>query len=124
MTAETVEPTFFDKRDQLEQILPFILPTEQLFGVFDLRGGGTGFIAVTDLRLILYDKAFLGKKKALTSVPYRQITTVSSVDQGGLFRSSSELVVKTGTEVFVFEFHGGEKAHRAYGLIMASLLRD
>ena len=60
----------------------------------------------------------------LTSIPFNKITAVSSVDEGrGLFGATSELVVKTGSEVFEFEFRGGDKAQRAYHLIMTELLQ-
>lgn len=114
----------FDKEDQVRQVQPFVLPEEKLYAVFDCKGAGTGFIAVTNKRLMFYDKAFLAKRKALTSIPFRQITAVSTIDEGrGLFGTSSELVVKTGPEVFSFEFRGGDKAQRAYTLIMQELLQ-
>lgn len=115
----------YDKKDQYDQIVPWILPGEKLYVVLDCKGGGTGFVAVTTKRLMFYDKAFLGKKKALTSVPFNKITSVSSVDEGrGLFGATSELVVKTGSEAFEFEFRGGDKAQRAYQLIMTELLEN
>lgn len=115
----------FDKQEQVDQVTPWILQDEALHAVFDCKGSGTGFVGITNKRVLFYDKAFLGKRKALTSVPYRQITAVSSIDEGrGLFGTSSELVVKTGSEAFSFEFRGGEKAQRAYALIMGELLQN
>jgi len=114
----------YDKQDQYDQIIPWIIPGETLHAVFDCKGAGTGFIAVTDKRLMFYDKAFMRKRKALTSIPFSKITAVSSVDEGrGLFGATSELVVKTGSEEFEFEFRGGDKAQRAYQLIMKELLQ-
>ena len=121
MTDETV----YDKKDQYEQILPWLIDGERLYAVFDCKGVGTGFIAVTDRRLMFYDKAFMRKRKALTSVPFSKVSAVSSVDQGrGLLGATSELVVKTGSEEFEFEFRGGEKAQEAYKLIMRELLQN
>ncbi len=113
----------FDNQNQVNQIVPWLLDGEELYCVFDCKGAGTGFIAVTDKRLMFYDKAFLRKKKALTSIPYGGITSVSSVDEGrGLFGTTSELVVKSGSEEHEFEFRGGEKAQTAYHMIMKHLL--
>ena len=113
----------FDKQDQLDQITPWIMEGESLHCVYDCKGAGTGFIAITDKRLMFYDKAFLRKKKALTSVPFGRITSVSSVDEGrGLFGATSELVVTSGANQFEFEFRGGEKAQSAYQFIMKHLL--
>ena len=115
----------YDKKEQYDQIVPWILPGEKLHVVLDCKGGGTGFIAITSKRLMFYDKAFLGKRKALTSVPFNKITSVSSVDEGrGLFGATSELVVKTGSEAFEFDFRGGDKAQTAYQLIMTEMLQN
>lgn len=120
-----IDGVAYDKKDQYDQIIPWILPGEKLFVVLDCKGGGTGFIALTNKRLMFYDKAFLGKRKALTSVPFAKITSVSAVDEGrGLFGATSELVVKTGSEAFEFEFRGGDKAQRAYQLMMTEMLQN
>ena len=114
----------YDKKEQYDQVVPWIIPNEKLFAVFDCKGAGTGFVAITNKRVIFYDKAFMKKRKALTSEPFNKITAVSSVDEGrGLFGATSELVIKTGSEEFEFEFRGGEKAQNAYRLIMAELLQ-
>lgn len=54
----------YDKKEQYDQIVPWIFYGEELFAVFDCKGAGTGFVAVTDKRPMFYDKAFLGKRKA------------------------------------------------------------
>jgi hypothetical protein len=114
----------YDQQSQLDQIVPWLLEGERLYAVYDCKGAATGFIAITDKRLLFYDKAFLRKRKAFTSVPFTKVTSVSSVDEGrGLFGATSELVVKTGTEEFEFEFRGGDKAQRAYRLIMTEILQ-
>ena len=112
-----------DQKQQVEAILPWILDGERLHAVFDLKGSGTGFVGITNKRLIFYDKDFGRKRKALTSLPFSKITTVSSVDEGGIFRSTSELVVHAGSKEYEFEFRGGDKAHRAYRYIMHELLQ-
>lgn len=113
----------FDQKSQLEQVTPWLLAGEQLYAVFDCKGAGTGFLAVTDRRILFYDKEFMRRRKALTTVPFSKITSVSSVDEGrGLFGATSELVIKTGTEEFEFEFRGGDKAQRAYQLVMTGVL--
>ena len=115
--------TEYDQKSQMEQVLPWLLDNETLHAVYDCKGTGTGFIAITDKRLLFYDREFMRKRKALTSVPFSKITAVSSVDEGrGLWGATSELVVKTGSEEYEFDFRGGDKAQRAYKLIMAELL--
>jgi hypothetical protein len=121
-----VSGAVYDQKNQYDQIVPWLVGGERLYAVYDLKGAGTGFIAITNKRLMFYDKAFVGKRKALTSIPFNKVQTVSSVDEGrGLFGATSELVLKTGSgEVFEFEFRGGEKAQRAYSLIMSEMLQN
>ena len=122
-----MQQPIYDREDQYKQIAPMILPDETLFAVFDCKGVGTGFIGITNKRLLFYDKVFLKKRKALVSVPYRMVTAVGSVDQGrGVFSigTSSELVVKSGNDEYEFEFRGGDKAQKAYELIMREMLQS
>lgn len=113
----------FDKQDQVDQVRPWLVPGEELRAVLDCKGAGTGFVAITDCRVLYYDRAFMRKRKALVSVPYSRIATVSSVDEGGLFRATSMLTVRPmGGEDVEFEFRGTDKAHLAYTIIMQHLL--
>jgi hypothetical protein len=104
----------YDQKGQLEAVEPWILEGERLYAVYDLKGSGTGFVAITNKRLLFYDKALMRKKKALTSIPFSKITAVISVDEGGIFRSTSELAVQVGSHEYELEFRGGDKAQRAY----------
>jgi len=117
-----------DKADQLEKIEGICLPDEIIRAVFDLKGGGTGFIAITDKRIIYYDKAFLKNKKALVSIPYSRISSVASEDHTGLFirkgffAGDTLTITVVGQEPKDFEFRGGDKAHYAHNVIMEYLL--
>ena len=62
----------FDKSDQLKRIQAYVLDGEELFAVYDCKGGGTGFVGITNRRVIFYDQAFLRKKKSMVSIPYRR----------------------------------------------------
>jgi hypothetical protein len=117
-----------DKKDQLEKIEGICLPDETIRAVFDTKGAGTGFIGITDKRIIFYDKAFLKSKKAMVSVPFSRIVSVASEDNKGFFIKKGFLVSDLltinpmGMEPKVFEFRGGEKAHQAHNIIMEYLL--
>jgi len=123
----TTQEVAFDKKDQLEKIQDWVIPDERLYAVYDLKGAGTGFIGITDRRLIFYDKQFMRKIKAMVTVPYSQISSLSSEDKSGLlasrgFFASSKLGIKTtGGDYHEFEFRGGDKAHEAYRYIMPHL---
>jgi hypothetical protein len=114
---------YFDKREQLDKIASSLIQGEQLYAVYDMKGGGTGFLGVTSKRLVIYDKAFLRKMKAIVSIPLSRIQTIAAQDESGLFSgrgffSSSVLVVTTSHSQHEFEFRGADKAHHAHQLIL------
>lgn len=118
---------YHDKKEQLQKIQAALLPGESVEAVFDMKGGGTGFVGLTSRRVIIYDKAFMRKMKAMVSIPYSKITSIAAEDESGLltgrgFMSSSNLVLKAGTEEFEFEFRGADKAHHAHNLILSHIL--
>jgi len=110
--AQRAPDIMVDKKDQLEKIEGMCLPDETIRAVFDLKGAGTGFIGLTDKRLIFYDKAFMKKKKALVSIPYTRIASVASEDNKGFFIKSGFFVSDTltiqpiGLEPKTFEVRG------------------
>jgi hypothetical protein len=124
MADSTVQ---FDKKEQLDKIESGLLPGEAVEAVFDMKGGGTGFIGITSKRLIVYDKAFLRKMKAVVSIPYGRIVSVAAQDESGLlsgrgFFSSSTVVLTTPHGELEFEFRGADKAHVAHDLILRHML--
>ena len=126
--ATYADDMIVDKKEQLEKIEGICLPDEIIWAVFDTRGVGTGFLGITDKRIIYYDKAFLKSKKALVSVPHSRIASVASEDnkgfliQKGFFVSDILTINPIGMEAKTFEFRGGDKAHKAHNIIMEYLL--
>lgn len=123
----SIAEPLYDRREQLQKIEAALIPGERVLAVFDMKGGGTGFLGITDKRLIVYDKSFLRKMKALVSVPYSRIQSVAAEDESGLFSgrgffSSSKLVVTTSHGDHEFEFRGADKAHLAHQLIVEQVL--
>jgi hypothetical protein len=100
-----------------------IMPGETLYAVYDMKGGGTGFVGITDLRLIIMDQGVIRKKKTLVSVPYSRITAVASEDSGSMIFATSSLIVIAGTKEWDFEFRSNDKAHRAYDMMMRNMLQ-
>jgi hypothetical protein len=113
----------FDIKDQLDRIKPYMIQGETLQAVFDCKGGGTGFIGISDQRIVFYDQGFLTKKKSMVSIPYHQIIAIASADEGMIFKTS-ELTIITGAGKFTFEFRGSDKAHWAYNYIMNQVLNQ
>jgi len=113
--------TYYDNKSQYERIKAYLIPGEDLYAVFDCKGGGTGFAGITDRRVIFYDQGVFLKKKSMISIPYNQVVGIASVDEGVIFQTS-EITLITGAGRFSFEFRGGDKAHKAYAYIMNQLL--
>jgi len=115
----------FDKREQLDQVQSGLLPGEKIIAVADAVGTGTGFLGLTDRRVVLQDKSFVGKRFALTSIPFSRISSVSVVSNkswtGGFF-STSTIAVTVGTHIYEVEFRGVEKAHHLHNSILARIV--
>ena len=113
----------YDNESQYKRIAAYVIPGETLHAVFDCKGGGTGFVGITDQRLIFYDQGILLKKKTMVSIPYHQVIGVASADEGVIFQTS-DITVMTAAGQFHFEFRGADKAHWAYAFIMNQILNQ
>lgn len=122
MQPSTLKPAY-DNKSQFERVSAYLIPGETLHAVYDCKGAGTGFVGVTDQRLIFYDQGVLLKKKAMVSIPYHQVIGVASADQGMIFQTS-EITLLTAAGRFEFEFRGADKAHWVYGFVMNQILNQ
>jgi len=122
------EDMVFDKKEQLQKIEDFCQPDEVIRAVFDLKRAASGFIGITDKRVIFYDKAYMREQKAMVSIPYSRISMVGSEDDKGFlirkgFFVTGKLTINgLGFEERTFEFRGGDKAHQAHNIMMEYLL--
>ncbi len=115
----------FDKQDQYDKIAAGLLSGEQLIAVYDCTGVGTGFVGVTNKRVVLQDNSFVGKKAAVTSLPYKNIQSVSFVSDKsvfGKFNSSSSIAITAGGNVREATFRGDEKAKHIHDTILWHIL--
>ena len=111
----------YDKKEQFDQIQSGLLEGESIIAVYDAIGAGTGFLGLTDRRVIIQDKSFVGKRFAITSIPYSKIASVSVVSNkswAGQFFSTGTLVVSTGHTTHEVEFRGDKKTHHAHNVIL------
>jgi hypothetical protein len=113
----------FDNKSQLERVQSYLIKNETLYAVFDCKGAGTGFVGITDQRVIFYDQGTLSKHKAMISIPFHQVIGVSAVDEGVIFRTS-EVTLITAAGKFSFDFRGADKALWAYRFIMNQILNQ
>ena len=84
----------YDNKGQFEQVQSGLLEGEQIIAVYDAIGVGTGFIGLTNRRIVVQDKSFVGKRIALTSIPYSRVSSVSVVSNkswAGQFFSSGTI---------------------------------
>ena len=119
-TYSGVAPTF-DKQDQFDRIQAGLLQGETVLAVYDGKGAGTGFIGLTDRRVVLQDNSFAGKRTALMSIPYSKVNAVSFVSDKsmlGKFASSSSVALEVGGKTYEVEFRGEEKAKHAHDTIL------
>ncbi|MGN9908740.1 PH domain-containing protein [Phytohabitans sp. LJ34] len=110
-----------DRREQLRQIRSGLLDGEEVIAVYDAIGAGTGFIGLTTRRVIIQDKSFVGKRVAITSIPYQKVTSVSVVSNkswGGEFFSTGSIAINVGTHTYEVEFRGAQKAHHVHNVIL------
>ncbi len=111
----------YDKKDQLQQVQSGLLDGEQIIAVYDAVGVGTGFIGLTDRRVIIQDKSFVGKRVAITSIPYSKVSGVSVVSNkswAGSFFSSGSLAIHVGTHTYEVEVRGSDKSHHIHNVIL------
>ncbi|MEV4891376.1 PH domain-containing protein [Nonomuraea sp. NPDC055795] len=116
----------YDRKEQFKQIESGLMPGEQIIAVYDAIGAGTGFLGLTDRRVIVQDKSFVGKRIAITSIPYSKISAVSVVSNksfAGSFFSSGAIAVHVGTHTYEVEFRGDNKAHHVHNVILHHISR-
>lgn len=110
-----------DKPDQLQKVQAGLLDGEQVLAVYDCIGTGTGFVGLTTKRVVLQDNSFVGKKVAMTSVPYSKIRAVSMVANksfAGAWSSSGSIAIDIGGTIHQADFRGDEKAKHVHDLIL------
>jgi hypothetical protein len=111
----------YDNKGQLQQIQSGLLDGEQIIAVYDAIGAGTGFLGLTNRRIIIQDKSYVGKRFAITSIPYSKVSAVSVISNKswvGQFFSSGTIAIQVGTHTYEVEFRGSEKTHHVHNVIL------
>jgi hypothetical protein len=111
----------YDNKGQFQQIESGLLEGETIIAVYDAIGAGTGFLGLTSRRVIIQDKSFVGKRVAITSIPYSKVSSVSVVSNkswAGQFFSSGTIVINTGTHQYEVEFRGNDKTQHVHNVIL------
>lgn len=111
----------YDNESQYRRIVAYLMPGETLYAVYDCKGVGTGFVGITDRRVIFYDQGMLAKKRSMISIPYQNILAVAVADEGVIFQSG-EIVLLTAFGQFAFEFRSPDKADWVYRFILGQIM--
>jgi len=105
-----------------------LLHGESLIAVYDLKGGGTGFIGLTTKRLIIQDNSFAGGRSAIKSIPYSKVNAVGYVTDKsfmGQYFSSAKIGVAVGSGgEYICEFRGDNKAKHAHDVILWHIMNQ
>ena len=124
----TAPAPVFDRQEQLQKVQAGLLDGEHVFAVYDLKGGGVGFIGITSKRLVVFDRTYLLERQAMVSIPYSRIVTVAAEEHPnpiagrGFFSSSKLMLLLHGEKHYEFEFRGADKAVHAHNLILWHML--
>jgi hypothetical protein len=123
-TQQRPQP-IFDKQDQFQKITANLLQGEFVIAVYDCIGAGTGFVGITDRRVIVQDNSFVGKKTALTSIPYPRVNAVSFVSDKSMwgFASTSSISVSAGGREYLADFRGEQKAKHVHDVILWHMMK-
>ncbi len=113
----------YDKKEQYDQVVEGLLPDEVVLAVFDCQGLGAGFVGVTDRRIVYQDKAAIGGESAVTSVPYRAVSSVSfAADRNVIKTSTSTVIVSYSGGVLQATFRGADKARYIHDTVLIHAL--
>ena len=115
----------FDKQDQFNKITANLLQGEFVLAVYDCIGAGTGFVGLTNRRVIVQDNSFVGKKTALTSIPYAKVNAVSFVSDKSIwgFASTSSISVSAGGREYLADFRGEQKAKHVHDVVLWHMMQ-
>jgi PH (Pleckstrin Homology) domain-containing protein len=96
-----------------------------VLAVYDCIGAGTGFVGITNRRVIVQDNSFVGKKTALTSIPYTKVNAVSFVSDKSVwgFASTSSISVSAGGREYLTDFRGEQKAKHVYDVVLWHMMQ-
>ncbi len=97
------------------------MTTHDFLAVYDAKDAGTGFIGLTDLRVVLQDESYVGGRVALTSIPYGGVHAVSLVANksflGGYVEAATVSIGISG-HTYEVELRGHDKARHVHDVIL------
>jgi hypothetical protein len=113
----------YDKKEQKDRILEYIIRGETLYAVFACKGKDVEFVGITDQRVIFYERSLVPRRRVMVSIPYDHVLGIAAVDEGA-FLQSGELVLLTHSGNFAFEFMRPDRVHWTYHFIINQILNQ
>lgn len=95
----------------------FLLEGEQLE---DIYMNVEDYIAFTDKRMVFVDKSLMSSKKAVHSIPYQKLITVSFL-KGGTFSIAKEIEVAISGHTYEIKAYDDKKALTIYKKLLTKL---
>ncbi|RZM28490.1 MAG: hypothetical protein EOO88_08745 [Pedobacter sp.] len=99
------------------EVSSFLLENEQMEELFM---NSEDYIAFTDKRLVFVDKSLLSSKKAVHSIPYQKIITVSFL-KGGAFSIAKEIEIAISGHTYEIKAYDDKKAMTIYKKLLEKL---
>ena len=114
--AEQQPEVVFDYAQQRDAVAAGLLPGERLVAVLDASGTGTGFLGLTDSRVLLQDRSLSGEEHAGVGAvqPVTSVGLVSDSNVGVEALSSSTIAITLSGAVHQVSFRGADKARYAH----------
>ncbi len=114
---------YYDRKEQFDKIAQLLVPGETLWLVLDCKGGGTGYVGLSDRRVVFQDSNWRKSRNVLVSVPLDRIHAVGLSSEVNLIgRSTGILSIQAGEDDWTFEFKNADKLRQAYKLLMHLVL--
>ena len=122
-SAFGLEECYFDRAEQHSKLATLLVPGETMWMVLDCKGSGTGFVGITDKRLLFQDSNWRKTRNVIVSVPLDRVHAVGISDSYSfLGKGSGILSLQAGDDDWTFEFKNAEKTRIAYLLLMSLVL--
>lgn len=119
---EMTEP-YFDMKSQHDRLTLGLIPGETLWMTLDCKGSGTGFVGITDRRLMFQDSTWRKSKNVIVSVPHDRVHAVGlSADYSFFGKGTGIISIQAGEDDWAFQFKNIAKTDLAYKLIMSFVL--
>ena len=105
------------RESSTKEVAPFLIEDEVIEDLYPLT---EDFIIFTNYRAIFVDKQFTSSKKAISSVFYEKITSIS-LSKGGFLKLSKDFQIGVGSKGFEFRLYDENHVAEIYRFLSRKL---